>query len=197
MSSREDNKAAVRGFIETTVHGNLDALDAIVGPDYVLHDPAMPDEVHGLEGAKAMVEMYRSAFGLRMTVEDQLAEGDFVATRYTARGTHDEEFMGVPPTGRDVVVTGICISRCRDGKVVEEWELWDALGALRQIGALPEVLQRATCSDQRGAGSEHARSWRTWSAAGSRRHLGLGALRDRDRRRRSGRSCDRLPPCET
>jgi steroid delta-isomerase-like uncharacterized protein len=139
MSTTEDNIAAARAFIETTAHGNLDALDAIVSPDYVLHDPAGEEQVRGVDGAKAMVEFYRSAFGLRMTIEEQFGAGDFVATRYTARGTHDEELMGVPATGTSVTVSGICISRFRDGKVVEEWEVWDALGLLRQVGAFAAV----------------------------------------------------------
>jgi predicted ester cyclase len=75
-----------------------------------------------------------------VTIEDQIADGEFVATRYTAHGRHDAEFMGVRATGEDVTVTGICVSRFRDGKVVEEWDIWDALGVLRQVGALPETI---------------------------------------------------------
>jgi steroid delta-isomerase-like uncharacterized protein len=138
MGISEANMAAVRGFFETTVTGDLDALDAVVDPEYVLHDPASPEEVRGVDGAKAMIDEYRTAFGVRVTVEHQVAEGDYVATRYTMRGRHDREFMGVPPTGREVTVSGMCLSRCRDGKVVEEWEVWDALGLARQIGAAGE-----------------------------------------------------------
>ena len=138
----EQNKAAVRAVFETAKHGNLDALDAIVSPDFVLHDPASAEDIRGIEGAKQMVEMYRSAFGdLRVTIEHQITQGDYVTTRYTARGRHEGEFMCVPPTGRDVTVAGICISRCREGKVVEEWEVSDALGALQQIGALSEFVE--------------------------------------------------------
>jgi steroid delta-isomerase-like uncharacterized protein len=142
MSSGEDNKAAVRAFFPVAEDGNLDALDAIVSPDYVLHDPGSPEEIRGVEGARDLVTMYRNAMGgLRVTIEHQFSDGDYVATRFTAHGTHDGEFMGVPPTGRDVTVACITISRCRDGKVVEEWELSDTLGALQQIGALPEMAQ--------------------------------------------------------
>ena len=137
MNGIEANKAAARGFLETAEHGDLDALDGLVSPDYVLHDPTMPEEVHGVEGAKQTVEAYRAAFGLRVAIEHQFADGDYVVTRYTARGKHAAAFMGVPPTGRDVTVTGICISRCRGGKIVEEWDVWDALGALQQVGGLP------------------------------------------------------------
>jgi predicted ester cyclase len=133
MSNGERNMAAARGIFDTLKHGDLDALVVIVGPDYVLHDPSLPEEVRGVEGAKEMIETYRTAFGLRVTIEHQFAYGDYVATRYTAHGRHDSELLGVPPTGREMTAAGICISRCRDGKVVEEWDSWDALGVLQQI----------------------------------------------------------------
>ena len=106
--------------------------------NYVLHDPSMPIQVRGVEGLKEMIEEYRNGFGLRVTIDHQFADSEFVATRYTARGRHDTEFMGIPPTGREGTATGICISRCRDGRIVEEWEVWDTLGLLQQIGAVPE-----------------------------------------------------------
>jgi steroid delta-isomerase-like uncharacterized protein len=139
MSSTEANKAAARRVFETVEHGRLDELDAIVDPDYVLHDPSAPDEVRGVDGVKEMIQAYRTAFGLRVTIEHQFADGDFVATRYTARGTHNAEFMGIPASGREGIAAGICISRFRDGKLVEEWDCWDALGVLQQIGALPVI----------------------------------------------------------
>jgi len=139
MSSSERNIAAVRAIIETLHHGRLDELDSLVSPDYVLHDPSSPEDVRGVDGVKEMIEYFRDGFGLQMTIEDQFADGDLVTTRYTSRGTHDIEFMGMPPTGKPITISGICVSRCRDGKVVEEWEVWDALGALRQAGALPEL----------------------------------------------------------
>jgi steroid delta-isomerase-like uncharacterized protein len=142
MSSIEQNTAAVRGFFDTARHGDLDALDAIVSPDYVIHDPSLPREFRGVEGAKELVAMYRSALGgLRVTIEHQFAEGDYVTTRFTARGTHAGDMLGVPPTGREVEISGITISRCQDGKVVEEWEICDLLGVLRQIGAVPELVE--------------------------------------------------------
>jgi steroid delta-isomerase-like uncharacterized protein len=140
MSDSEQNKAAARGIFDTLEHGDVNALDAIVSPDYVLHDPSLPEDVRGVEGAKQLVQAYRTAFGLRVTIEHQFADGDYVATRYTARGRHDAEFMGVPPTGKTVTVAGICITRCHGGKIVEEWDAWDALGALVQVGGLIETV---------------------------------------------------------
>jgi predicted ester cyclase len=140
MASSEENKAAVREFFACASCGDFDKLNAVVGPDYVLHDPALPEEVRGIEGARELVEMYRSGIGgLRVTIEQQLAEGDLVATRYTCRGTHEGDIMGTAATGRDVTIAGLVISRFRDGKVVEEWEVSDVFGLLQQIGALPEM----------------------------------------------------------
>jgi predicted ester cyclase len=86
-----------------------------------------------------MVQSYRDALtGLNVTIEHQFTEGDYVATRTTIRGRHDGELMGTPPSGRDVEFAGLTISRCRDGKIAEEWELVDTVALLRQIGALPE-----------------------------------------------------------
>ena len=138
MSSSEQNKAVVSACFNTASQGNLDALDEIVAPDYVLH----PEEVRGADGLKAMVEGYRDALsGLRVTIDQQFTEGDYVATRFTVRGTHDGDLMGAPPTGKDVAFTGITISRCEDGRIAEEWEITDTVGLLGQIGALPQMAQ--------------------------------------------------------
>jgi predicted ester cyclase len=136
VGSSEDNKAAVRGCFENASQGNFDALYEIISPDYVLH----PEGIRGVAGLKEMVEGYRNALGdLRVTVDHQFAEGDYVATRSTVHGRHEGELMGMPPTGREVVFSCLTISRCRDGKIEEEWELSDAAGLLRQVGAVPQM----------------------------------------------------------
>src|SRR4051812_44110281 len=97
----EENKALARRFLEEVFNeGNLAAIDELIDPDWVQHDPAMPEELRGIEGARQLVEVYRAAFpDLHITVEDQVAEGDKVATRWTARGSHQGELMGIPPSG--------------------------------------------------------------------------------------------------
>jgi predicted ester cyclase len=138
MSSSEANKAAVRDCFENASKGNFEALPSIVTADYVVY----PEEVRGPDGLAEMVQGYRSGLAdLSVTVEHQFTEGDFVGTRCTIRGRHDGELMGVPPTGRDVAFMSLTISRCRDGKIAEEWELIDAVGVMRQIGALPELAE--------------------------------------------------------
>jgi predicted ester cyclase len=138
MSSSEDNKAVVRACFENASQGNFGALPEIVTPDYVVH----PEEARGVDGLQEMVENYRSAIGgLTVTIDQQFTEGNFVATRYTIRGTHEGDLMGTPATGRDVAFTGITISRCEDGRIAEEWELTDMMSLLGQVGALPEMAQ--------------------------------------------------------
>ncbi|HEY7537833.1 MAG TPA: ester cyclase [Gaiellaceae bacterium] len=131
------NKEIVRRATEEPWR-NPDVLDELVSPDYVAHDPAVPEPVRGIEGAKEQINMYRSAFeGAQITVSEQIGEGDLVATRWEGRGRHTGEIMGVAPTGRDVVVSGITLSRVEGGKIVEEWSNWDTLGMLQQVGAVP------------------------------------------------------------
>jgi predicted ester cyclase len=134
----ETNKKAVRDCYAHASTGDVDALATVLSPDYVLH----PDEARGVDGLVELVDGYRSAFaGLRVTIEHQFAEGDYVATRATIRGRHEGDMMGAPPSGKDVEFTVLAISRCRDGKIEEEWELADTVGLLRQIGALPEPAE--------------------------------------------------------
>ena len=135
----EENKALARRFLEEAFNkGNLGVADEIVASDYVLHDPAIPEEVSGPEGVKQFVQMYRSAFpDTQITVEEQIAEGDEVVTRWTGWGTHQGELMGIPPSGNQVEVPGITISRISGGKIAEDWTNYDTLGLMQQIGAVP------------------------------------------------------------
>ncbi len=137
----EENKAVVRREFEEKFNqgGNLDAAEEIYAPNYVGHEPTSGD-IRGIEGAKHFAATYRQAFpDLQPTVEDQVAEGDKVVTRFSARGTHQgetEEFG--PPTGKRMEITGITIERFADGKIVEDWTHYDALGLLQQLGLVPQ-----------------------------------------------------------
>jgi predicted ester cyclase len=136
MSDSEQNKAVVRDCFKEASRGNFGALDAIVSRDYVLH----PEGVRGSKGLAEMVQGYREAIGgLTVTIDQQFTEGDYVATRFTIRGRHEGELMGAAPTGRGVEFTGLTVSRCRDGRIEEEWELVDTVSLLQQVGALAEV----------------------------------------------------------
>jgi steroid delta-isomerase-like uncharacterized protein len=137
--SAEQNKAICRRADEELFNrGNLDVADELFAVDYVYHDPTGGEDWRGPEGVKRYVSMFRTAFpDLHLTIEDQIAEGDKVAYRWTARGTHQGELMGIAPTGNRVTVTGIAIARLADGKIEEMWESSDALGLMRQLGVVP------------------------------------------------------------
>ena len=140
----EDNKAVARGVFEAWERGDLDALDGLVAGDAVDHDAYNPFREEGLEGLKKLVQMYVGAFpDTSFAIEQQVAEGDLVATRWTATGTHQGELMGNPASGRSVKITGTAIDRIQDGKVVESWGNWDTLGMFQQLGMAgqPEPAQ--------------------------------------------------------
>jgi steroid delta-isomerase-like uncharacterized protein len=135
----EDNKAVVRRFIEEVWNnGNLDAIDELISEDHVDHDPAQADSPGGREGVRAFVQMYRTAYpDTHIELGEMVAEGDLVAGSWTATGTHQGELMGIAPTGRSITVTGMGMDRIRDGRIVESWANYDALGMLAQLGAIP------------------------------------------------------------
>jgi steroid delta-isomerase-like uncharacterized protein len=136
----EENKAIVRrSFEEVWNQGKLVVADEIYDASFVAHGFGV-ELPPGPEGFKQFVSAYRSAFpDIHFTIEDQFAEGDRVVARWTARGTHKGELMGIPATGKPVVVTGIDIYHIRSGKAVESWVNWDALGMMQQLGVIPPM----------------------------------------------------------
>jgi predicted ester cyclase len=136
--STEDNKAIVRRFYEEVLNQKKRAaIEEFIDPNQVDH-AAPPGISGGIEGAKQGIAMYLTAFpDLHFTVEDMIAEGDKVVSRFTVSGTHQGEFMGIPPTGKQVTATGIEIIRIAGSKFVEHWMELDALGLLQQLGVIP------------------------------------------------------------
>ncbi|HEX2427039.1 MAG TPA: ester cyclase [Gaiellaceae bacterium] len=133
-----DAKKIVRLLFEEPWKGNMDVVDEYIAPGFVGHDPSEPEPIRGPQGFKAQIEKYLAAFpDARFTIDDQFAEGDRVATRWTARGTHQGELAGISATGKEVTVTGLTFSRFEGGKIVEDWLIWDTLGMLVQLGAVP------------------------------------------------------------
>jgi steroid delta-isomerase-like uncharacterized protein len=140
----EENKALVRRYFEEIWDkANLELIDELFTTNFVRHGPSATEgEVRGLEGFKGLVSMYRSAFpDLRVPIEDLMAEGDRVVTRWTARGTHQGELMGNAPTGNQVTVTGIIVDRISEGQIEEEWVDYDTLHLMQQIGAVAQRSQ--------------------------------------------------------
>ncbi len=140
--SLEENKAIERRFFEEVVNkGNLAVLDELLAPDFVDHS-APPGIAADREGAKQFFAMAHSAFpDFHSTLEDMFAEGDKVVQRFTARGTHKGEWMGIAPTGKQITIPGIAIHRITGGKIVENWVVMDMLGALQQLGVVPSPGQ--------------------------------------------------------
>jgi steroid delta-isomerase-like uncharacterized protein len=136
----EENKALARRFFEAFETGDVDSLDEFVAEDSVDHDPQNPFSGEGREGAKKTIAMYRQAFpDISFEVEFQVAEGDYVVSRWVGTGTHEGELMGVPASHNKSTVTGVGIDRIQDGKIVETWNNWDTLGLLQNIGAIPQA----------------------------------------------------------
>ena len=139
----DQNKAAARRFFDAWTSGELDAFDEIIPPDYQEHDTQNPNaSTPGPAGAKRTAEMYRAAFpDDHFEIEQQVAEGEYVTTRWTVTGTQDGELMGMPASGKQVTVSGITIARFEDGMIVEGWTNWDTLGMMQQLGVVPDAAQ--------------------------------------------------------
>jgi len=138
--STEDNKVLVRRAFDALNQQNWAAFYKLVAPDIVLHNASTT--IQGLEAYQQFISMYYAAFpDLHFLVEDMIAEGDRVVFRYTAQGTHQGALMGIAPTGKQVTVTGIGITRRANDKNVEEWLNVDTLGLLQQLGVVPTMGQ--------------------------------------------------------
>jgi steroid delta-isomerase-like uncharacterized protein len=139
--SAESNKALSRRLLEEAFNaGNIDVVDELVTTDVVNHDAALPEAMIGPDAAKASIRGYRTAFpDLRITIEEQIADDQGVATRWSAKGTQEGELMGMPASGKQATVTGITIDRIVDGRIAESWTNWDTLGMLQQLGVVPAL----------------------------------------------------------
>jgi predicted ester cyclase len=126
--SAEENKAVVRREQEELWNhtGNLDAAEELFVPD------------HAGAAKQEAADFRRSFPDVVSTIEDLLAEGDKVVARWRSRATHQGEYMGIPPTGKEVEFTGISVYRIERGKIAESWNVEDKLGLMRQIGAIAE-----------------------------------------------------------
>jgi len=133
----EQNKAIVRRLVKEGFNERkLEVFDELVSPDFVNHNPGsgLPPT---LEGWKQAATRFFDAFpDLHISLEDEIAEGDRVVGRFTARGTNQGELMGIPATGKQVSISAIFIVRLADGKIVERWEEDDFLGMMIQLGVI-------------------------------------------------------------
>jgi predicted ester cyclase len=136
--STEENKAIIRRLFEEGVNQNkLSVLDELIAPDFVNYD-APPGTPRGPQGMRLLGAMFRTAFpDLHVTFEQELADGDYVIHRGYITGTHQGEFQGIPPTGKQVKMKSIDIWRIANGKAVENWVQFDLLGLMQQLGVIP------------------------------------------------------------
>lgn len=135
--SVENNKAAVRRFFKAFDAGDLDAAEQVFAPNAVVHNSGAPDPLD-LEGFKQLGSVFLAAFpGGTHTIEEMVCEGDKVVTRAIYRGVHTGDLMGMPPTGKQITVSAMIIDHLANGKIVETWRLFDQIGMMQQLGALP------------------------------------------------------------
>jgi steroid delta-isomerase-like uncharacterized protein len=136
--SVERNEVLTRRAIGIWTSGDVEAADEIYAPGYVNHQHSHPAAggLRGVEAMKRFAAEFRSAFpNFRNSIDDQVAEGDRVVTRFKSRGTHKGRFLGLAPTHREITWTGITIDRVADGRIAESWASWDMPGMLQQLGA--------------------------------------------------------------
>jgi steroid delta-isomerase-like uncharacterized protein len=139
--STEENKAVVHRYFEEQSKRNWAGIEKLFAPDYVMHG-APPGISPDLAGLRQLITAFWTAFPDEHALEkDLIAEGDKVVSRVTVRGTHQGEFMGIPPTGKQISWTAIAIDRFEAGKFIENWFSSDMLGLLQQLGAIPQMAQ--------------------------------------------------------
>jgi steroid delta-isomerase-like uncharacterized protein len=136
----DDLKALARRFYDEVINqGNLEALDELVADDLVEHQE-MPGMPPGKEGVYAFVTTFRTAFpDLHAEIQGIVADGDEVWVHAVMTGTHNGDFLGIPPTGKAFSVVAFDRVRVRDGKAVEHWGASDDLGMMTQLGVVPEM----------------------------------------------------------
>jgi steroid delta-isomerase-like uncharacterized protein len=136
--SESGNRAVVQRFLEEVVNqGRLEQANEIVAEDFVELDP-LPGQRQGREGLKEVIGMLRAAFpDMHWVVDEMIAEGEKVVTRFTWTGTQQGTFMGIPATGRSVVVKGVVIDRIVGGMMTDSRILMDTMGMMQQLGVIP------------------------------------------------------------
>lgn len=135
--STEANKGTVKRFYEEVLNaGNVALLDELAVQDYDEHSP-FPGQPNGIEGLRARVGAILGAFRPVFTLHELVAEGDTVVAYWTNTGTHQGEFMGLPPSGKTVTISGIDVHRLRDGRLAEHWHVIEQLQMLQQLGVIP------------------------------------------------------------
>ena len=141
MSPEERKNHVRRWAFEVWGGGNLSLTDELVTSNYVFRAPGIP-EAQGPAGVKQLISMYRTAFpDMTNTIDEQVAEGDVVVSRGTTRGTHQAALGDIPATGKSVTVPWIIISRFEGDRISSDFEVYDSLGLMQQLGVVPTPEQ--------------------------------------------------------
>jgi len=134
----DDPKALVKHFYAEVSAGNLDVIDDVLTEDFIEHED-FPGIEPNRAGVKQFFSLFRSSFpDLRLDPHEMVAEDDLISIRCTMSGTHEGEFMGLPPTHKRFEVEGIDMVRFRDGAFSEHCGVFDTLAMMQQLGAIPE-----------------------------------------------------------
>lgn len=157
MISERDREVVRRFFEEVWNKGNLEYIDEAYSPDFVLHalwqNPSLGGarDSAGPQAAKEVIGRWHEGFpDIRVTIEEQVAEGDTIVSRHYSYGTHTREFRGLKPTNRSGKMSGITITRVKEGKIVEAWTLWDAVGMMQALGVMPPSLRLMALAQRLG-----------------------------------------------
>ena len=155
--SSEMGHVVRRAFDELWSQGRLETADEIFASNYTNHDPASPNFGQGPAAEKQMVALYRRSFpDLQLTIDLMIEAGDFVTARFSAQGTHKNEFRGIAPTNRTVRVEGTAVYLILGGRIAERWAVWDALGLMQQLGVVAGLEARAQAGNLALPGSPGA-----------------------------------------
>jgi steroid delta-isomerase-like uncharacterized protein len=137
-------KLSHRIFEEVWNNKNTAAIDELIAANYVHHDPQSPKSSDGNEGYKQLVAHYLNAFpDARFTIDQEIQEDDTAVTRWRVQGTHKGDLPTLPATNKSFSVAGVTIARAKDGKIVEGWNIWDALGLMQQLGGVSITAHHA------------------------------------------------------
>jgi C-1 hydroxylase len=142
MSEQDNLRVARQGFDAWNAHDS-DSFVKLIADDFVSESDTLPTPLRGRDGARQSMQMYIKAFpDLRFDIEQMIASGEYVVTRWHATGTHKGELMGIPATGRrGDGIHGCTVAEYRDAKAVREWVYWDVATLLRQIGVMPALMR--------------------------------------------------------
>jgi len=136
-----NTSATARRFIEEVLNtGDWSHAHEILTEDVVMHHPSAPEPIRGRDSVEGFLNQFRAGMpDLTLTVDDVAGDGDRVAARWHARGTHTEEMFGIPPTQNAIDIHGISFLRFEDGRIAEDWVEENTLGVLQQLGVVPAL----------------------------------------------------------